>query len=125
MCPAQSAFLGKRCEIEVVSPADYPNTVPLITYSEIRLALGAGGSEIRRLFLRRGLVLTGIGLAIGLAGAAATTRFMESLLFGVTPLDPAAFVVMPLVLAIAATLATYLPARRALAVDPVETMRAE
>ncbi len=91
----------------------------------IRLALGAQAREIRRLFVRRGLVLVGIGVAIGLGGAAGFTRLMQSLLFGISPLDPITFTAMPVVLAAAAVLASYLPARRAVAVDPVETLRAE
>jgi predicted permease len=91
----------------------------------IRMALGAQPREIRGLFLRRGLLLVGVGMAIGLAGAAAFTLFMQSLLFGITPLDPITFATMPIVLAAAAVLASYLPARRAVAVDPVEALRAE
>jgi ABC-type antimicrobial peptide transport system permease subunit len=91
----------------------------------IRLALGAQPREVRALFVRRGLALGGVGLAIGLAGAIAFTRLMESLVFGITPLDPVTFAATPVVLVVAAVLATYLPARRAAAVDPVETMRAE
>ena len=91
----------------------------------IRLALGAQAREIRGLFVRRALILVGVGVAIGLGGAAGSTRFMRSLLFGVSPLDPIAFIAMPVVLAAAAMLASYLPARRAAAVDPVETLRAE
>jgi len=91
----------------------------------IRLALGAQAADIRGLFVRRGLILGGTGLAMGLAGALGATQLMESLLFGVTPLDPVTFTAMPLVLAAAAVLASYLPARRAVTVDPVETMRAE
>jgi hypothetical protein len=91
----------------------------------IRLALGAQTRAIRVLFLRRGLAVAGIGVALGLVGAAAFTRVMESLLFGVSPLDPVTFAAMPLLLAAAAMLASYLPARRAVAVDPVETMRVE
>jgi predicted permease len=91
----------------------------------IRLALGAHPREIRRLFMRRGVVLMGIGVAIGLGGAVGMTRVMRSLLFGISPLDPITFTAIPVVLAAAALLATYLPARRALAVDPVETLRAE
>jgi predicted permease len=91
----------------------------------VRLALGAPARAIHGLFLRRGLVLTGAGLAVGVAGALILARLMRTLLFGIGPLDPLTFAVMPLVLAAAAAIATYVPARRALAVDPVETMRAE
>lgn len=91
----------------------------------IRLALGAQPREIRRLFLRQSALLVGIGLAIGLGGAVGFTRLMASLLFGISPLDPVAFTAMPILLGAAAVLAGYLPARRAVAVDPVETLRAE
>ncbi len=91
----------------------------------IRLALGARGVEIRRLFLRRGLVVAAVGVALGLGGAAVLTRLMQSLLFGVGPADPLTYAVTPLVLAAVAVLATDLPARRAARVDPVETLRAE
>jgi hypothetical protein len=91
----------------------------------IRLALGAQAREIRRLFVRRSLVLVGVGMAIGLGGALGFTRFMQSLLFGISPLDPITFTAMPIILTVVAVLASYLPARRAVAVDPVETLRAE
>lgn len=91
----------------------------------IRLALGAPLPAVRRLFVRRGLVMGAAGLIAGLAGAVAVTRLMKSLLYGVTPLDPITFAAMPVVLAAAAALASYLPARAATTVDPVETMRAE
>lgn len=91
----------------------------------IRLALGAQREEIRRLFTRQGLIVVGLGIAIGLFGALSVTRSMQSLLFGVSPLDPLTFVAMPIVLAAAAVLAGYGPARRAMSVDPVETMRSE
>jgi predicted permease len=91
----------------------------------IRLALGAQRREIRRLFVRRGVILVGVGLAVGLAAAAAVTRLLESLLFGVKPLDLVVFISMSIVLAIAALVASYLPARHAMTVDPVETMRSE
>lgn len=90
----------------------------------VRMALGARPGEIHRLFLVRSFAVTALGVTAGLAGAAAATRLMQSFLFGITPLDPVAFVVMPLVLAAAAILASYVPARRALTVDPVEAMRA-
>lgn len=91
----------------------------------IRMALGAQASQIRALFLRRGLVVVSVGLALGLGAAVASARLMQSILFGVEPLDPITFATMPVLLAAAAILATYLPARRAVLVDPVETMRAE
>jgi putative ABC transport system permease protein len=91
----------------------------------IRLALGAQAGEIQKMFVRRGVVLVGAGVAMGLAGALGFTRVIQSLLFGISPLDPLTFAAMPAVLAAAAILASYLPARRAAAVDPVETMRAE
>jgi predicted permease len=91
----------------------------------IRMALGAQQREVRKMFLRHGLVLTCVGIAVGLVAALAVTRLMSSLLFGVAPTDPAAYVAaLGLVLA-AATLASYLPARRAAALDPVETLKAD
>jgi predicted permease len=91
----------------------------------IRLALGAQTREILAMFVRRGVILATVGVAIGLGGAAAFTRLMRSLLFGIAPFDPITFAVMPIVLAAATVLASYLPARRAVTVDPVETIRAE
>jgi predicted permease len=91
----------------------------------IRLALGAQTRTILALFVRRGVILATLGVGIGLGGAAAFTQLMRSLLFGISPLDPITFTAMPIVLAVAALLASYLPARRAVAVDPVETMRAQ
>jgi predicted permease len=91
----------------------------------IRVALGAEPGALRRLFVRYGLALAGIGVAIGLAAAAGLTRLMKSLLFGIGSLDPLTYALAPIVLVAAAVLASYLPARRAAAVDPVETLRAE
>jgi predicted permease len=91
----------------------------------IRMALGAQPRAIQALFLRRGLVLAGVGGGVGIGCAIASTQFLQSLLFGIRPLDPVTFAVTPIVLIAAAVLATCLPARRALAVDPVETMRSE
>jgi predicted permease len=91
----------------------------------IRLALGAQQGELKRMFVRHGLVLAGIGVAIGLAAAAGLTRLMSSLLFGIKPLDPLTYAAGALLLGLAATLASYLPARRASAVDPVEALKAE
>ena len=91
----------------------------------IRLALGAQPNELKRMFVRHGLTLTAAGVLIGLSAAAALTRLMKSLLFEVSPLDPLTYIAVPLVLAVAAVLASYLPARRAAAVDPVEALKAE
>lgn len=91
----------------------------------IRLALGAQQSELRRMFVLSGLVLAGIGVTIGLAAAVGLMRLMKSLLFGISPLDPLTYVAVPVVLVAAAVLASYLPARCAAAVDPVEALRAE
>jgi ABC-type antimicrobial peptide transport system permease subunit len=91
----------------------------------IRLALGADAASVRGMILRQGLILSATGCLVGLAGATALARLMKSLLFGVTPLDPMTYAVMPVVLLSAAVVACYFPARRAAAVDPVETLRAE
>jgi ABC-type antimicrobial peptide transport system permease subunit len=91
----------------------------------IRLALGAQPGELRRMFVRHGLVLAGIGVAIGLVAATGLMRLMKSLLFGISPLDPVIYAAVPIVLVLAAVLASYLPARRAAVVDPVEALRAD
>jgi predicted permease len=91
----------------------------------IRLALGEQKGRLRWMFIRSALALTGIGVAIGLAAAAGLMRLMKSLLFGVSPLDPFTYVSVLIVLAASAVLASYLPARRAAAVNPVEALRAE
>jgi predicted permease len=91
----------------------------------IRLALGAQPSDVRRMFVRYGLGLCLIGIAIGVGAAAALTRVMKSLLFGVAPIDPMTFLAMPVTLLIATLVASYLPARRVSAIDPVKCMRAE
>ena len=91
----------------------------------IRLALGAQKRELRWMFVRSALLLTATGVIIGMGAAAALTRLMKSLLFGVSPMDPLTYAAIPLVLAVCALLASYLPARRAAAVDPAEALRAE
>jgi predicted permease len=91
----------------------------------IRLALGEQKGRLRWMFIRSALALTGIGIAIGLTAAAGLMRLMKSLLFGVSPLDPFTYVSVLIVLAASAVLASYLPARRAAAVNPVEALRAE
>jgi len=91
----------------------------------IRVALGATGRDVLRLALRRSLLLTLVGLAIGLAGALALTRFLSSLLYGVRPTDFLTFMAVSIVLAVAAFAASYIPARRASEVDPIEALRYE
>lgn len=91
----------------------------------IRMALGAQPAGVLRVFVRQGLLLAGIGAALGLAAAAGLTRLMSSLLFGVTALDPLTYAAVSALLIAAAVLASYLPARRAMAIDPVEALRAE
>jgi predicted permease len=91
----------------------------------IRLALGAEPAVVKRMFLRQGVILTAIGCGVGLAGATTVSSLMKSLLFGVAPLDPITYAVMPVVLLMAALLACYLPARKAAAVNPAESLRAE
>jgi ABC-type antimicrobial peptide transport system permease subunit len=91
----------------------------------IRLALGAEKRELRWMFVRSALALTAVGIAIGLGAAAAIARLMTALLFGVSPLDPVSFAAVPLVLALAAALASFVPACRVAAVNPADTLKAE
>jgi predicted permease len=91
----------------------------------VRMALGAERSRILLMVLRQGLELTIAGVAVGLIGAAAVTRVMENLLFGVSTTDLATFAIVPAVLIVTAVVACYLPARRAMAVDPVVALRDE
>jgi predicted lysophospholipase L1 biosynthesis ABC-type transport system permease subunit len=91
----------------------------------IRLALGAQRGELKRMFVRHALVLASIGVAIGLGVAAGLTRLMSSLLFGISPFDPATYLGGAMVLALAAVLASYLPARRASRADPLIALHHE
>jgi len=91
----------------------------------IRLALGAEPRELKRMFVRYGLTLAGAGVVAGLAAATGLSQLMKSLLFGISPLDPITYCAVPAVLVLAAVLASYLPARRAATVDPVEALKAE
>ena len=91
----------------------------------IRIALGATSGAVQGMVVRRGLALVFTGLAVGLVGALALTRFMSTLLFGVTPTDPVTFVGVSALLIAAAAVASYLPARRATRVDPIIALRAD
>jgi predicted permease len=91
----------------------------------IRSALGADPRQLTKMFLLHGLVLTGVGAVVGLAAAMALGRLMSSLLFGIGPTDPPAYIAALGVIISAAALASYLPARRAATIDPIETLRAE
>jgi predicted permease len=91
----------------------------------IRLALGAAPAQLKQMFVRQGLALTAVGAGVGLVTAVALTQWMSSLLFGVERLDPPTYGAVLAVLAMAAAMASYVPARRAAAVDPVETLTAE
>jgi putative ABC transport system permease protein len=91
----------------------------------IRIALGAQPSKILGMILGQGLLLAALGVGIGLVGALAVTGLVKSLLFEVTPTDPATFVGVAVVLVAAAIMASYLPARRAAAIDPIEALRTE
>jgi putative ABC transport system permease protein len=91
----------------------------------IRMAMGATSGDIQRMVLGKGTLLTLIGMGIGLPVAFALANALSSLLFGVKVADPVAFLVLPLVLAAVATLASYLPARRAVRVDPITALRYE
>ena len=89
----------------------------------VRMALGATHWSVFRVVAREGLLVSGLGIVFGLVGALAATRYLESLLFGVTPADPATFVMMSLLFLGAACFACYIPARRATRIDPMAALR--
>jgi ABC-type antimicrobial peptide transport system permease subunit len=91
----------------------------------IRVALGAKQKEILSLVMRRGLLMTSIGVATGLALALAATRVLAGFLYEVSPLDPGVFAIVSLVLVTTALVAGFLPARAAARVSPIEVLRAE
>ncbi|HLZ40674.1 MAG TPA: FtsX-like permease family protein, partial [Candidatus Sulfotelmatobacter sp.] len=89
----------------------------------IRMALGARREDILRMFLSKGVALAGMGIVAGVAFSASTASMMASLLYGVRPHDPAVFLIVPLLLLAVASLASYLPARRATKVNPMIALR--
>jgi ABC-type antimicrobial peptide transport system permease subunit len=91
----------------------------------IRVALGARRADVLRLVLGDIAILTAAGIVAGLMGAAAVTRYLRSMLFGLTPLDPFTFAAAAVLFAGVATLAAFLPARRAAEVDPLVALRCE
>ncbi len=91
----------------------------------IRLALGADIASVRTLVLRQGMLPAGVGIVIGLSAAAFLTRYLRTLLYGVAPLDPATFAIIPVLLLLVAAGSVLIPARRASGVAPVEALRAE
>jgi putative ABC transport system permease protein len=91
----------------------------------VRLALGAQGGDVIRLFIERGMAVVSLGVGLGLLGAFALTRVMKSLLFDVGPNDPLTFAGVALLLSLVALVACYLPARRAARIDPLTSLRHE
>jgi predicted permease len=94
----------------------------------IRMALGANRANVLRMMLQQGMVLTAIGIALGLSAAYVLTKYLESLtsmLFGVEPRDPLTFAAIGVLLAVVALVACLVPARRATKVDPLEALRYE
>jgi ABC-type antimicrobial peptide transport system permease subunit len=91
----------------------------------IRMALGAQPGDVRRLFVRHGLLITDVGVVVGLAAAGAATRLMTSLLFGVEALDAVTYAAVAAGLAAVSLAASYIPARRASLVDPANALRME
>jgi len=89
----------------------------------VRTALGARTADILALVLRSGMAITAAGLAAGVGSAAVLVKSLSAILYGVSPLDPVTFLVVPLVLALAAALACVAPARRAARIDPVRALR--
>lgn len=91
----------------------------------IRMALGAHPANVLRMVIREGMVLAGAGIILGIAGALALGRVMQSLLFEIKPTDPATFVSVAILLAIVSAAACWIPARRAMRIEPMEALRYE
>jgi predicted permease len=91
----------------------------------VRMAIGAQRAQVLRMVLSKGLLLTAVGIGAGLAGAAVLTRFLQGMLFGITPLDPLTFVAVALIFGLVTMAASYIPARRATRIDPLVALRSE
>jgi putative ABC transport system permease protein len=91
----------------------------------IRMAIGARSSDVLAMIVGRGVGLAALGAAFGLVASLGLTRLLSSLLYGVSPTDPASFAAVAVFLLAVAALATYIPARRAARVDPAEALRYE
>jgi putative ABC transport system permease protein len=91
----------------------------------IRIAIGAARGDVMRMVIGQGMLLVGLGLVAGLTGAFALTRLMTTLLFGVSATDPRIFAIVSAVLVVAATAAAWIPARRAVRIDPIIALRYE
>jgi putative ABC transport system permease protein len=89
----------------------------------LRMALGARRGDVLKLFLQKGVMLAGVGIAAGVVFSASTASMMASLLYGIRSHDPAVFLVVPLLLLAVAVLASYLPARRATKISPIVALR--
>jgi ABC-type antimicrobial peptide transport system permease subunit len=89
------------------------------------MALGAGRGEVVALILRQGMALAGIGIALGVPAALGLTRLLTSLLYEIKPGDPLTYIGVSMILLLVALLASWLPARRASRVDPMEALRYE
>jgi len=91
----------------------------------LRTALGANRTAVLKMMVGQGVMLATAGAALGLAGALGATRFLETMLFEVKPLDPAVYLAVVLLLGIVTVVASYLPARRATLLNPVELLKQE
>ena len=104
---------------------DGPRSLSDAALREVFLALGAETSQVRRMVVTQGMTLAVVGMVLGLAAAFGLARLITAFLFGVTARDPLVFVGVPILLALVAFLAVWLPARRAAMVDPLVALRYE